>query len=189
MKSTAGKEANRYILVGLPDSAVKESQDRVLSALDNCGFQAPNTKTTINLAPGDLKKEGPSYDLPIALCLLAATQQITSDAKHALKQYLIASELSLSGSIRPIKGGLALAQLAKRLNLKGILLPEATAQEANLIEGIDVYPIQNLNQAVQFFQEDQSILPLNKASSNKHIAHSESHTDLDFSDVKGQRTY
>jgi magnesium chelatase family protein len=116
----------KYILVGLPDSAVKESQDRVLSALDNCGFQAPNTKTTINLAPGDLKKEGPSYDLPIALCLLSATQQIQTskpDVNKILTQYLIAGELSLSGSIRPIKGGLALAQLAKRLNLKGILLP------------------------------------------------------------------
>ena len=77
----------KYILVGLPDSAVKESQDRVLSALDNCGFQAPQTKTTINLAPGDLKKEGPSYDLPIALCLLAATQQIS---QKSLSEYLIA---------------------------------------------------------------------------------------------------
>ena len=106
----------RYVLVGLPDSAVKESQDRVLSALDNCGFQAPNTKTTINLAPGDLKKEGPAYDLPIALCLLAATQQIQSpkhDLNQTLKDYLIAGELSLSGAIRPIKGGLAMAQLAK----------------------------------------------------------------------------
>jgi magnesium chelatase family protein len=93
----------KYILVGLPDSAVKESQDRVLSALDNCGFLAPNTKTTINLAPGDLKKEGPSYDLPIALCLLAVTQQIQTskpDVNKILTQYLIAGELSLSGSIR-----------------------------------------------------------------------------------------
>ena len=180
-----------YILVGLPDSAVKESQDRVLSALDNCGFQAPNTKTTINLAPGDLKKEGPSYDLPIALCLLAATQQIQTskpDVNKILTQYLIAGELSLSGSIRPIKGGLALAQLAKRLNLKGILLPEATAQEANLIEGIDVYPIRSLNQAVQFFQEPHSTRPLAKAFSNDTITHSESPADLDFSDVKGQQS-
>ena len=134
----------RYILVGLPDSAVKESQDRVLSALDNCGFQAPNTKTTINLAPGDLKKEGPSYDLPIALCLLAATQQIqapTQNIHQTLKQFLIAGELSLSGSIRPIKGGLAMAQLAKKRGLAGVLLPKSTAEEANLIEGISVYPI------------------------------------------------
>lgn len=153
----------RYILVGLPDSAVKESQDRVLTALDNCGFQAPNTKTTINLAPRDLKKEGPSYDLPIALCLLAATQQIqstTQDINQTLKQYLIAGELSLSGSIREVKGGLPMAQLAKKLKLKGVLLPNSTAEEANLIEDIDVYPIQSLSQAVEFLQNPDSTQPL-----------------------------
>lgn len=181
----------KYILVGLPDSAVKESQDRVLSALDNCGFQAPRTKTTINLAPGDLKKEGPSYDLPIAICLLAATQQIqssTQDIKQILKDYLVAGELSLSGSIRPIKGGLALAQLAKRLKLKGVLLPEATAHEANLIEGIAVYSIRTLNEAVQFFQQADSIQALKKDSQDQQSTYAESLSDLDFSDVKGQQS-
>ena len=181
----------RYILVGLPDSAVKESQDRVLSALDNCGFQAPNTKTTINLAPGDLKKEGPSYDLPIALCLLVATQQIQSlnqDIHQTLEQYLIAGELSLSGSIRPIKGGLAMAQLAKKRGLAGVLLPKSTAEEANLIEGISVYPIQTLNQAVQFLQNPDKHQPLPKYSSASQTNHSATHLDLDFSDIKGQHS-
>ena len=181
----------RYILVGLPDSAVKESQDRVLSALDNCGFQAPNTKTTINLAPGDLKKEGPAYDLPIALCLLAATQQIESPKQNinqTLKHYLIAGELSLSGSIRPVKGALAMAQLAKKLKLKGVLLPKATAEEANLIEGISVYPIQSLSHAVEFLQNPQSIQPLPKYSFNNQPNDPGYPTDLDFSDVKGQHS-
>ena len=181
----------RYILVGLPDSAVKESQDRVLSALDNCGFQAPNSKTTINLAPGDLKKEGPSYDLPIALCLLAATQQIQStqqDLNQTLKEYLIAGELSLSGSIRPVKGGLAMAQLAKRLKLKGVLLPKPTAEEANLIEGIAIYPIETLSQAVEFLQRSDSIQPLPKYTNITSYNESSNYHDLDFSDVKGQHS-
>jgi magnesium chelatase family protein len=180
----------RYVLVGLPDSAVKESQDRVLSALDNCGFQAPNTKTTINLAPGDLKKEGPAYDLPIALCILAATQQIQSpkhDLNQTLKDYLIAGELSLSGAIRPIKGGLAMAQLAKKLKLKGVLLPEATAEEANLIEGIAVHPIQTLSQAVEFLQNPECHPPLPNYSINAHTD-SDNPSKLDFSDVKGQHS-
>lgn len=166
----------RYILVGLPDSAVKESQDRVLSALDNCGFQAPNTKTTIKLAPGDLKKEGPSYDLPIALCLLAATQQIQStqqDLNQTLKEYLIAGELSLSGSIRPVKG---------------VLLPKPTAEEANLIEGIAIYPIETLSQAVEFLQRPDSIQPLPKYTNIISYNESSNYHDLDFSDVKGQHS-
>ena len=145
----------KYILVGLPDSAVKESQDRVFSALGNCGFHPPTTKTTINLAPGDLKKEGSAYDLPIALCLLAATQQCKG---HILNDYLIAGELSLSGNIRPIKGGIALALLAKRLKLKGVLLPKETAEEASLIEDIEIIPIENLIQAVGFLNQTQTIM-------------------------------
>lgn len=185
----------KYILVGLPDSAVKESQDRVLSALDNCGFQAPQTKTTINLAPGDLKKEGPSYDLPIALCLLAATQQIS---QKSLSEYLIAGELSLSGTLRPIKGGLALAQLAKRMQLKGVLLPRGSAEEANLIKDIAVYPIDNLSAAVQFIQTEASLAPLEKTSlsiqTSSRSPDSSDHNpyiqdpELDFADVKGQES-
>lgn len=183
----------KYVLVGLPDSAVKESQDRVLSALDNCGFQAPQTKTTINLAPGDLKKEGPSYDLPIALCLLAATQQI---AARSLKEYLIAGELSLSGTVRPIKGGIALAQLAKRMQLKGLLLPKDSAEEANLIKDISVYPIDSLSTAVQFIQSEDSLAPLKKSNLTLSALPSSPHSietkpinkdsELDFADVKGQ---
>jgi magnesium chelatase family protein len=172
----------KYILVGLPDSAVKESQDRVFSALGNCGFNPPTTKTTINLAPGDLKKEGPSYDLPIALCLLAATQQCKADA---LKDYLIAGELSLSGATRPIKGGLALAILAKKLKLKGVLLPKETAEEAALIQGIEIIPIESLSQAVGFLEQTKPIEPIKQIPFSKIT---ETNNDLDFKEVKGQQS-
>jgi magnesium chelatase family protein len=170
----------KYILVGLPDSAVKESQDRVFSALGNCGFHPPTTKTTINLAPGDLKKEGSAYDLPIALCLLAATQQCKG---HILKDYLIAGELSLSGNIRPIKGGIALALLAKRLKLKGVLLPKETAEEASLIEDIKIIPIETLIQAVGFLNQTQTISPQKPVRLSQV---SGAQTSLDFKDIKGQ---
>src|SRR5690625_5092672 len=120
-------------MVGLPDAAVKESDDRVFSALSNSGFQIPRTRTTINLAPGSLKKEGPIYDLPIGLGILAATGQMTPDR---LGDYLIAGELSLSGATRPIKGALAMAVLAREIGKKGVLLPADAAQEASLIQEI-----------------------------------------------------
>jgi magnesium chelatase family protein len=121
------------ILVGLPDAAVKESEDRVFSALSNSGLRMPRTRTTINLAPGDLRKEGAIYDLPIALGILVATGQLVCD--H-LTDYLIAGELSLSGATRPIKGGLAMAVLARELRRRAILLPPVAAQEAALVEGL-----------------------------------------------------
>ena len=110
----------KLILVGLPDAAVKESDDRVFSALSNSGFRTPRTRTTINLAPGDLRKEGPFYDLPIALGILAATKQLTAPR---LEDWLIAGELSLSGATRPVRGALAMARLARRLGKRGLLLP------------------------------------------------------------------
>ena len=116
----------KLILVGLPDAAVKESDDRVVSALSNSGFQPPRTRTTINLAPGSLRKEGPCYDLPIALGFLAATHQLGAPA---LDDWLIAGELSLSGSTRPVRGALAMARLARRLGKRGLLLPARSAEE------------------------------------------------------------
>src|SRR3954468_19079736 len=132
------------ILVGLPDSAVKESEDRVFSALSNSGLRMPRTRTTINLAPGDLRKEGAIYDLPIALGILVATGQLVCEK---LGDYLIAGELSLSGATRPIKGGLAMAVLARESRRKAILLPPGAAQEAALVEGLLAYEITSLNQA------------------------------------------
>ena len=133
--NTGEAGAPDLILVGLPDAAVKESEDRVFSALSNSGFHMPRTRTTINLAPGDIRKEGPLYDLPIALGILRATGQLTAD--H-LAGYLIAGELSLSGATRPVRGALATALLAKSLGKRGLLLPPGSAEEAALVEGIAV---------------------------------------------------
>jgi magnesium chelatase family protein len=132
------------VLVGLPDAAVKESRDRVCSALANCGFSAPRTRTTVNLAPGDLRKQGPLYDLPIALALLVATGQLQA---ASLDDCLIAGELSLAGATRPIRGGLAIAQLALGLGKRRLLLPPVSAEEAALVKGLKVYRIGSLGEA------------------------------------------
>jgi len=135
----------RLILVGLPDAAVRESHDRVVSALSNSGFRAPRTRTTINLAPGHVRKEGPIYDLPIALALLGATGQIDP---RSLEDHLIAGELSLSGATRPIRGAIAIAQLAQELGKVSVLLPPVSAEEAALVIGQTVYRIESLASAV-----------------------------------------
>ena len=176
----------KLILVGLPDAAVKESDDRVFSALSNSGFKPPRTRTTINLAPGNLRKEGPFYDLPIALGILAATKQL-----HAanLDDWLIAGELSLSGATRPVRGALALARLARKLRKRGVLLPAISAEEAVLVEGIEVYRIDSLDQAVRFLSGEVRMEPLDPMVARRRslaaaAAHGES--GLNFSEIKGQ---
>jgi magnesium chelatase family protein len=170
------------ILVGLPDAAVKESEDRVFSALSNSGLKMPRTRTTINLAPGDLRKEGAIYDLPIALGILVATGQL---ACERLAQYVIAGELSLSGATRPIRGGLAMAVLARDSGRKAILLPPLAAQEAALVEGIAVYEITSLDQAHRFLGGQLHLFPLTpprRAATTTRTDH-----EADFSDIKGQQ--
>ncbi|MEZ5276179.1 MAG: YifB family Mg chelatase-like AAA ATPase [Opitutaceae bacterium] len=171
----------RLILVGLPDAAVKESDDRVFSALTNTNFDPPRLRTTINLAPGDLKKEGPIYDLPIALGILAATNQF--HAVENLDDYLLAGELSLSGATRPIRGGLAMAQLAKKLGRRGILLPTVSAREAALVRDIPVYAVDSLDQAVRFLEGE---CPLEPLSADPPAADPQSEPGNDFSEIKGQ---
>ena len=147
----------KFILVGLPDAAVKESQDRVFSAMANSGFRTPATRTTINLAPGGLRKEGPAYDLPIALAILASMKKC-EDAE--LNKFLIAGELSLSGKTRPAKGTLAMAMLAKKLGKRGLILPTESADEAALVEGVAIYPVGSLDEAVRFLNQEHIIKPL-----------------------------
>ena len=172
----------KLILVGLPDAAVKESDDRVFSALSNSGFKAPRTRTTINLAPGNLRKEGPFYDLPIALGILVATEQIPAIDTSG---YLIAGELSLSGATRPVRGALALARLARKLGKRGVLLPPLSAQEAALVEGVAAYPVTSLDHAVRFLTGEITLLPVEHATA---ISIKPEPDDLpgDFSEIKGQ---
>lgn len=169
------------ITVGLPDTAVKESKERVLAAVKNSGYPLESLVCTVNLAPGDLRKEGPLYDLPIALGLLRSLKAI--DFESPLP-YLVVGELSLSGEVRPICGALAATLLARDLGKKGILLPAANAEEAAAVPNIEVIPIKNLKEAVEFLKNRSSIAPLPQNISNDLF---KSHAPLiDFIDIKGQ---
>src|ERR1051326_2062563 len=171
----------KLILVGLPDAAVKESDDRVFSALSNSGFKPPRTRTTINLAPGHLRKEGPFYDLPIALGILAATNQFQP---KNLSDWLIAGELSLSGATRPVRGALAIARLARRLKKRGVLLPAISAEEASLVEGVEIYRVDSLDRAVRFLNGQIPLDPL--APRNFQPPPKTADGAADFSEIKGQ---
>ena len=172
------------ILVGLPDAAVKESEDRVFSALHNSGFHMPRSRTTINLAPGDLRKEGPIYDLPIALGVLHATGQLTVD--H-FADFLIAGELSLSGATRPLRGALAIALLARELGKRGVLMPPASAAEAALVDGLAVYAVQSLDEAFRFFTGEIQLTPQPGGVAAYRANRGEGAETGDFSEVKGQQ--
>lgn len=170
----------RTFMVGLPDTAVKESLNRVSSALSNSGFAMPMTKMTVNLAPGDIRKEGPIYDLPISLGIIASTGGL-DDSK--LKDFVIAGELSLSGELRAICGGVSLALLARSSGRRGVILPPESAAEATLVEGIEVYTAKNLRELVDFLNGKTELEPL-KDSPFRRTA--EIPDAFDFADVKGQ---
>jgi magnesium chelatase family protein len=169
------------ILVGLPDTAVKESENRVFSAISNSALRMPRTRTTINLAPGDLRKEGAIYDLPIAIGILVATGQLAPDR---VPHCLIAGELSLSGATRPVKGGLAMAVLARDAGYTAILLPTGSAQEAALVEGVEVYEITSLDQANRFLGGQLKMKPLTRP---ENPAPRPREADADFAEIKGQQ--
>ncbi len=168
-------------LVGLPDAAVKESKDRVSTALSNSGYTFPMGKTTINLAPADMKKEGPSFDLPIALGLLAASEQMVTDQ---LDQFVIVGELALTGSVRPVKGVLSIALRAKADGRAGVLVPVENAAEAAVVRGLNVIPVQNLREAASFLEGEARITPA-KVDLQVLFAPVPAE-DHDFSEVKGQ---
>ena len=174
----------RIYLVGLPDAAVKESEDRVFSALGNSGFRPPRTRTTINLAPGHLRKEGPIYDLPIALGILVATKQLLAPA---LDDFLIAGELSLSGATRPVRGALAMTRMARALGKRGVLLPAISAEEAALVEGVAVYRVESLDQAFRFLSGEKPLAPLDPETARQRATAAPSLDGAaDFSEIKGQ---
>jgi magnesium chelatase family protein len=177
----AGWGETIIVIVGLPDAAVKESRDRVTTALTNSGFKFPMGRTTINLAPADVKKEGPSFDLPIAVGMLAASEQIETDQ---LDHFAIVGELALTGGVRPSKGILPIAIRAKADGKTGILVPAENAAEAAVVAGLQVIPIQNLREAANFLEGEIKISPA-KVDVTKIFEH-ESDDEHDFSEVKGQ---
>ena len=175
----AGKQY--YFLVGLPDNAVKEGQQRIESALKNMGYNMPRMKIVVNLAPADIRKEGSAYDLPIAMGILAGSRQIQST--H-LEDFLIIGELSLDGTLRPIKGALPIAVMAQKNKYKGLILPIANAREAAIVSGLPVYGIDNLQEAIDLIEgkvRDPIMVDIN-AEFNAAV----NIYDVDFSDVKGQ---
>lgn len=173
----------RTFIVGLPDAAVKESVNRVSSAMANSGFAMPMTKMTINLAPGDIKKEGPIYDLPISLGILASTGVI---AEESLRDFVIAGELSLSGRLRAICGGVSLALLARAKKMRGVILPPDSAAEAALVEGVEVYAANSLRELVDFLNGKTVLKPV-RAEDSPFRREFEDSSMPDFRDVKGQQ--
>jgi magnesium chelatase family protein len=171
------------VIVGLPDAAVKESRDRVSAALANSGFKPPLGRTTINLAPADVKKEGPSFDLPIAVGIVAATEQMVPDD---LDRFMMVGELALTGAVRPVKGVLQIAIQARAKGMKGLLCPVENAPEAAVVAGLPVYPVQNLREAVSFLEKEHIIPPTQVDLSE--IFRCDSTDEADFADVKGQES-
>ena len=177
----AGYGDTLIIIVGLPDAAVKESRDRVTTALANSGYSFPMGRTTINLAPADTKKEGPSFDLPIALGMLAASEQIQTDQ---LDQFVAVGELALTGAVRQGKGILPIALWAKSAGKAGIIVPAENAREAAVVNGLQVIPVQNLREAAQFLEGEVKISPARVDT--RKIFEQDNDGDVDFSEVKGQ---
>jgi len=169
------------VVVGLPDAAVKESKDRVATALKNSGYTWPDGRITINLAPADTKKEGPAFDLPLALGALAATGQMLSDR---LKDYAAVGELALDGAVRSVKGALSMAMTVRAEKLRGLILPAANAREAAVVTGIEVVPVRALAQAVGFLTGELPIEPC--AVDLETVFEDARRDDVDFSDVRGQ---
>nr|WP_068890195.1 YifB family Mg chelatase-like AAA ATPase [Pedobacter panaciterrae] len=173
---------NRYHIVGLPDNAIKESLRRVESAIQSAGLKMPRQKIVINLAPADIRKEGSSYDLPIAIGILAASGQIESPE---ISQYFIMGELSLDGSLQSIKGALPISIQAKKAGFKGFILPSDNSREAAIVSGLLVYGMKNLAEVVAFFNGTQNHEPVIVNTRNEFFNNVNSYPH-DFSDVKGQ---
>ncbi|MBN2166381.1 MAG: YifB family Mg chelatase-like AAA ATPase [Marinilabiliaceae bacterium] len=172
----------KFFMVGLPDNAVKESQQRIESAIKVCDFRWPGYKIVINLAPADIRKEGSAYDLPLAIGVLAASDQVCQDRLH---EFVIMGELSLDGSLQPIKGALSIALRAKESGFKGVILPQANAREAAVVSGIEVYGVGNLKQVVEFFNGQNILTPMEEMNKEDFYVQNV-FNDVDFADVKGQ---
>lgn len=169
------------VVVGLPDAAVKESKDRVRSAIVNSGYAHPARRITINLAPADVRKEGPAFDLPIAVGMLAATQQV---GLAQLSQYALVGELALDGTLRPVRGCLSMAMACRDAGFKGLILPKENAQEAAVVEGVEVIAVSDLPEAVGFLNGKLLLEPV-EVNLDEVFRESAVYEE-DFSEVKGQ---
>ena len=169
------------VVVGLPDAAVQESRERVKAALKNAGFAFPMRKIVINLTPADLRKEGPSFDLPISVGIMAASEQVSA---QLLGDYLFLGEVSLDGNLRPVAGVLPIAAAAKRLGIAGLVVPAGNAREAAVVKGLAVYGFKDLSQVADFLNEPERYSPV-QIDGLQELAKSHL-TGPDLKDVKGQ---
>lgn len=171
-----------FFLVGLPDSAVKESQQRIAAAFENNKLKWPKSRIVINMAPADIRKEGSAYDLPLAVGILAATGHVNS---NLLSELVIMGELSLDGTVQPIKGVLPIAIQAREEGFKGLIVPRENAREAAVVNNLEVYAVDNLKQVMAFLNGDEQIEPTTVNTRDEFFSHANSY-EVDFVDVKGQ---
>ena len=172
------------VLVGLPDNAVKESLQRVESTIKSNGYMMPRTRVVVNLAPADIKKSGTAFDLPIAVGVLAASEQLVN--KRAIERYVIMGELSLDGEVRSIKGALPIAIQARKEGVKGLIVPKANEREAGMVNNLDVYGVSHIKEVIDFFENEEEGLKPVVINTREEFFHSQSDYDIDFCEVKGQ---
>lgn len=171
-----------FILVGLPDNAVKESQKRIVAALNNCNFKYPRHEFTVNMAPADIRKEGSAYDLPIAMGILACSGQVSQEK---LGEFIIMGELSLDGGLQPVKGVLPIAIQAFKDGFKGLILPKQNAREAAIVNGLEVYGVENISEVVAILNDDNKPEPI-FVNAQEEFKVNFGKNEFDFCDVRGQ---
>ena len=171
-----------FFLVGLPDVAVRESHERIISALQVNGYKFPGNRVVVNMAPADIRKEGSAYDLPLAIGLLGANETISSEK---FSRYLLMGELSLDGSIQPIKGALPIAIKAREDGFEGLIIPQQNAREAAVVNQLKVYGVSNIKEVIEFFNNERELEPT-VVNTREEFYQQQTNCDLDFADVKGQ---
>ena len=174
----------KFFLVGLPDSAVKESHERIISALQVNGYRFPSRQIVVNMAPADIRKEGSAYDLPLAIGILASAGEVSEEK---LSKYLIMGELSLDGSLQPIKGALPIAISARSQGYEGFILPKQNAREAAVVNNLHVYGVENIKEVIEFFNGERELEPTIVNTREEFFQH-QSNFPYDFADVKGQES-
>lgn len=172
----------KFMLVGLPDASVKESHERIISALQVNGYKFPRQQVVINMSPADIKKEGSAYDLPLAVGIMAASDSLRTDK---LEDYMLMGELSLDGSILPIKGALSMAIKARELGFKGLIVPKKNAKEAGVVNNLEVYGVENITEVVNFYNNEADLEPVVIDTRNEFL-NNHQNFEFNFSDVKGQ---
>ncbi len=168
-------------MVGLPDNAVRESQERIRAAFGNCSYRMSGKKIVVNLAPADIRKEGSAYDLPIAIAILAASEQLSDER---IADFVIMGELSLDGSVLPVRGALPIALEAKKQGFRGVILPAHNAAEAAVVDGLEVYGVEHLREVVDFLRGEKELTPV-RIDLERLFREESEVFDLDFADVRG----